>query len=82
MTRALATGEIDDIRLQIVAVSRAGFSPTANSDLAYKVRSAFSQSSFFTPAKEDDLEDIFVNGQNTNVFSFRLTVHLKTPFKL
>jgi type IV pilus assembly protein PilM len=77
-----ATGQINQIYLQVRAISRQKYSPTADADIAYTVRAAVSQSSFFTAPQKEDLGNITRNGLDTNLFDFPLTVHLKVPFKL
>ncbi len=73
-----ANGLIGSINVVCRAVDRSKSSATANSDLAYAVKQELTNSVYFTePIVLGDMKN-----DETNTFSFPLSVQLKRPFKL
>jgi hypothetical protein len=72
--------EIADLNLTLKGVDRKEIWPSANSDLAYIVKNCLNQSTnYFTNAVlSGDLEE----GMESNIITFRMTVHLKHSIKL
>ena len=72
--------EIADLNLTLKGVDRKSIATTANAALAYAVKDSLNQSTnFFTNATlQGDMEE----GVETNLISFKVTVHLKHPLKL
>lgn len=72
--------EIADLNLTLKGVDRKSISTTANAALAYAVKDSLNQSTnFFTNATlQGDMEE----GVETNLISFKVTVHLRHPLKL
>jgi type IV pilus assembly protein PilM len=73
-------GEISTIFLTCRGVNRSDLSPSANSDLAYAVLQSVTNSTDFFTDRSTLGNNILV--ENSNTFSFSLTVQLKHPFKL
>jgi type IV pilus assembly protein PilM len=77
--------EIGALSLLCRGVNREAISPTANSDLAYAVLQNLTNSAYFTDkgagGERSALGDMKTD-ENTNTFTFTLTVQLKHPFKL
>jgi type IV pilus assembly protein PilM len=72
--------EIADLNLTLKGVDRKSISSTANSALAYMVKDCLNQSTnFFTNAQ---LVEIMDETSETNLISFKVSVHLKHPIKL
>ncbi len=76
---ATAMNEIASIRLLCRGVNRSAQSTTANSDLAYAVRGFLTNSPSFTNAI---LVGNLNPGEDSNTFTFEMTVDLRHHFKL
>jgi type IV pilus assembly protein PilM len=77
--------EISAVSLLCRGVNREALSPTANSDLAYAVLQNLTNSQYFadkSAAGEKSALGDMKSEDNTNTFTFTLTVQLKHPFKL
>ena len=71
--------QITDLNITCKGVDRKSIATSANSALAYAVRDGLNGSTNFTGASlVGDMDE----GSETNLFTFKLTVHLKHPFKL
>jgi type IV pilus assembly protein PilM len=80
-TNAIATNSINRLRLTCQLVDRTKISNSANTDLAFAVKSGLEASSFFTNAVLGD-KGVTQDPDDTNLFNFELTVGLKHPLKL
>jgi hypothetical protein len=78
-TVAAGVNEVTNVVLVCKGINRAASFPRANSDLAYAVQHYLTNSPSFTnPVTMGDI----VIDQDTNTFTFQVTVNLRNPFKL
>jgi hypothetical protein len=82
MAVVVGANEIAKINLTCRAVNRQNLSPMANEHLAFAVQRELNKSPSFKEATFSQQAELTMDGNNTNTFTFSITVTLAKPFKL